>query len=341
MQPTKNRLIRLAGPQIRTPFLILSVMFASGFQRDGFGAGLTAERSEHGVLVRIDGELFAEYRTCSGHQPAVWPIIGPTGRPVTRSYPIGPLLKTEESDHPHHHSLWFTHEDVNGHDFWHEPNPLQPEETRTFIHHLEFSKIESRGSEAVVVARNLWRVGKDNPICEDQRTLIFGANDECRWIDYTTKIIASHGDVTFGDRKDGTFSIRVAGTMKVNANRGGRIVNSEGLTDHAAWGLPADWVDYYGPVEGETTGIALFSHPDNFRHPCRWHVRSYGLFTANPFGDAQFPPIENKQHAKTIPAGESLTLRYRALFHRGDTEQGRVAEAYQKFVVDKSATERR
>ena len=105
MQPTKNRLIRLAGPQIRTPFLILSVMFASGFQRDGFGAGLTAERSEHGVLVRIDGELFAEYRTCSGHQPAVWPIIGPTGHPVTRSYPIGPLLKTEESDHPHHHSL--------------------------------------------------------------------------------------------------------------------------------------------------------------------------------------------------------------------------------------------
>ena len=51
---------------------------------------MTAERSERGVVVKIDGQLFAEYLTKAGTSPAIWPIIGPTGKPMTRSYPVGP-----------------------------------------------------------------------------------------------------------------------------------------------------------------------------------------------------------------------------------------------------------
>ena len=54
-------------------------------------AEVTVERSEKGAVVKIDGKPFAEYLTRSGHQPAVWPIIGPTGKAMTRSYPAGPL----------------------------------------------------------------------------------------------------------------------------------------------------------------------------------------------------------------------------------------------------------
>ncbi len=36
----------------------------------------------------------------------------------------------------------------------------------------------------------------------------------------------------------------------------------------------------------------------------------------------------------TIPAGKSLTLRYRIFLHEGDERQGKVAERYQRFVGD-------
>ncbi len=312
--------------------LLTTILLVSAYTNCLAALDVTVERSEQGAVVRIDGELFAEYRTHPIHQPAIWPIIGPSGKPMTRSYPVGPLLETELEDHPHHHSLWVTHQDVNGHDFWAPRDEEKPKNERKIIKHLEFSKIAIEDNEAVIVTRNRWLAGVDHPMCEDERTWVFGADEESRWIDCTIKIIASHGEVTFGDIKDGFFSLRVAGTMKVDAELGGQVVNSRGQTGKGAWAMPAEWVDYYGPVEGETVGAAIFSHPANFQHPCRWHVRSYGLFTANPFGEKEFPPCEIVQDGRTIAAGESLTLRYRALFHLGDTEQGKVSEAYEKYV---------
>jgi len=315
---------------------LAAVLLACGLSlvsRHAKAVEVTVERSEQGAVVRVDGEPFAEYRTHPIHQPAIWPIIGPTGKPMTRSYPLGPLQENELDDHPHHHSLWIAHQDVNGHDFWAPRDHEKPERERKIIKHLEFTKIASENNEAVIVARNRWIAGTEGPMCEDERTWIFGADEDSRWIDCTIKLIASHGDVTFGDIKDGFFSMRLAGTMKTDAKLGGKIFNSRGQTNKSAWAMPAEWVDYYGPVDGETVGAAIFSHPSNFQHPCRWHVRSYGLFTANPFGEKEFPPSEIIQDGVTISAGESLTLRYRVLFHKGDTEQGKVAEAYEKYVA--------
>ena len=116
----------------------------------GLAVEVTAVRSRLGAMVEVDGQLFAEYRARSGHQPAIWPIIGPTGQPVTRSFPIGPLLETERDDHPHHHSLWFAHEDVNGHNFWIEPNEGQTPESANLIKHVDFVRVDSQGDQAVL-----------------------------------------------------------------------------------------------------------------------------------------------------------------------------------------------
>src|SRR5205814_3733 len=96
--------------------------------------------------------------------------------------------------------------------------------------------------------------------------------------------IASEGPVKFGDAKDAGFNYRVPASMAVDAKQGGQIITSEGIADAAAWGKRAKWVDYHGPVEGETLGVAMLNHPSSFRYPTPWHVRTYGLFTANPFG---------------------------------------------------------
>jgi hypothetical protein len=294
-------------------------------------AEVTVERSEKGAVVKIDGQPFAEYLTRSGHQPAVWPIIGPTGQPMTRSYPAGPTLAGEMTDHPHHHSLWFTHGDVNGKDFWRSNEESRQDNQ---IVHREFVTTES-GETGKIVTRNDW-IADDKKVCEDERTLVFGADQYGRYIDFLVTIVASEGDVTFGETKEGAFGVRMSAPLTVDSHEGAHIVNSRGQVDDKAWGMFAEWVDDYGPVDGEVVGLAMFSDPKNFRHPTRWHARTYGLLAANPFGDGEFAPDDSqpKQGAKTIAQGEKLPLHYRIYLHSGDPKQANIAAAFRAFAAN-------
>ncbi|QDS98523.1 DUF6807 domain-containing protein [Adhaeretor mobilis] len=284
------------------------------------------ELTENGAVIRIDGKPFTEYLKNSGHQPVIWPIIGPTGKAVTRSYPLGPLLDHEVDDHPHHRSLWFTHGDVNNIDFWIEPEANGPIERKGYIVHQEFKELSEQGPDLRIVTRNDW-ISDEEKILEDERTIVFGADaDGSRWIDFTVLLKATVGDVILGDTKEGSFAVRVAGAMKVNEKLGGQLLNSAGQTDKAAWGQPATWVDNTGPLgEKDTTpvGITIFSHPQNFRHPSLWHARDYGLVAGNPFGQKHFPPGDLKQGAATMKQGDTLKLRYKVWIHAGrlDREQ--------------------
>ena len=90
-------------------------------------------------MVKIDGQVFAEYVTDSSSKPVLWPLIGPTGKPVTRAWP---MAKTGPGgwrrDHPHHRSLWFAFGDINGIEFW--PGKGNPK-VRNRIKHLGFTRI--------------------------------------------------------------------------------------------------------------------------------------------------------------------------------------------------------
>jgi hypothetical protein len=288
-------------------------------------AEITAERSQRGVVVRIDGRPFTEYITDFRGTPILWPVIGPTGRPMTRAFPMG-KGPNERQDHPHQRSMWFTHGDVDGTSFW--------DLGKGTIKQRELVKISS-GKEAVIVTRNDWLVPGGKKVCEDQRTLTFGTDGDARWIDFDVTIKATNGPVKFGDTKEGTMGVRVAGTMKVDAKTGGRIVDSEGRIDGAAWGKRAAWVDYHGPVDGETVGIAILNHPSSFRFPTYWHVRTYGLFAANPFGLHEFESGKDVDGSYTLPAGEQMTFRYRVLLHRGDEKSGRVAEFFAAYAKER------
>ncbi len=288
-------------------------------------AQVTAEKSDKGVIVRINGKDFTEYLTKSGAKPILWPIVGPTGKPMTRAYPMGEA-PNEKKDHVHQRSLWFTHGSVNGVSFWDE---MAKHGTTV---HRKFVKIES-GPEAVIVAENDWLGPDGKKICEDVRTLTFGLSGTTRWIDFDITLTASNGPVKFGDTKEGTMGVRIAETMKVDAKKGGKIVNSEGLTDGAAWGKRAAWVDYHGPVDGQTVGIAILNHPESFRFPTYWHVRTYGLFAANPFGVKDF--TGKGDGSFTLGEGKSMRLRYRFLFHKGDEKEGKIAEAFAEYAKTK------
>lgn len=289
---------------------------------------LTVDKSDTGVAVKVDGQPFATYVFKSGAKPIVWPILGPTGNEMTRAWPMKDGVEGEKKDHIHHRSFWFTHGNVNGVDFWAETAKVQGQ-----ILHKELIKAEG-GAVAIISTRNEW-VGPDGKvICQDEPTLKFGASSDARWIDFATKVTAIADEVTWGDTKEGAFGVRVAETMKVEANKGGKIVTSEGLADKAAWGKPAKWVDYQGPVGTETLGIAIFDHPSSFRHPTTWHVRTYGLFAPNPFGLHDFPDGAGKDGSHKMKKGETFALKYRVYLHKGDEKVGKVAEEYAKFAAE-------
>jgi len=292
-------------------------------------AEVTLEKTEGGVKVLVDGKPFTTYLEKSGTKPILWPIIGPTGKEMTRSYPMTDAKEGEKSDHIHHRSFWLTHGDVDGISFWEENGKLEHGK----IEHASYEKMEA-GNPAVLVTRNVWKDDSGKLHCEGTRTYRFGADEKTRWIDLDAVIAPSGDEVTFGDTKEGTFGVRVPGTMKVDAKQGGQIVNSEGEKDGATWGKRAAWVDYHGPVDGETLGIAILNHPGSFRYPTYWHVRTYGLFAANPFGVKDFTGGKEPSGDQTFKKGETLRLRHRVIFHTGDEKEGKVAEAFEAFAKE-------
>ena len=303
--------------------------------------------SENGMKVTIDGKLFTEYHTDAGGRPVLWPVVGPTGAAMTRSYPVGATLPGEATDHPHQRSLWFGHESVDGVDFWHDPalEGAAKQSNRGRQVHRKFKSVENSAARARIETIVDWESPTGEVLATDVRTYHFAATKNHRWIDFTIAIQGKGKPVVLGDIKDGSFACRVPATMKVDANLGGHIVNSEGQRDKACWGQPAQWVDYHGPVyqgpvtnsagQQETVGIAILSHPSNFRPLPRWHVRNYGLFAVNPFGEKQFPPLDGKkQGAVKIAAGDTLTLRYRVILHKGDESSGGIAEQFKRYAAE-------
>lgn len=310
-------------------FLLLLVFVGSATADE---PKLTVSQDGDGATVYIDGEVFTRYLTRSGTRPVLWPLRGPTGAAVTRSYPVGGRGPGEEVDHVHHRSAWFGYEGVNGCDFWHEPEPgVKRHYPIGTVAHREFVRLDSNDKTAVIGTRNDWLNPSGQAVAHDERTLEFGASADARWIDFRIRLWSADGPLVIGDTKEGLFAIRMASTMRVDAKQGGKIVNSRGQVDDAVWGQPAEWVDYHGPAEGEVVGVAIFSDPKSEYGVPLWHVRPYGLHAANPFGKSPYTGNDADKGGLTVPAGESVTLRYRIYLHRGNEREGKVADAFKAF----------
>jgi len=301
---------------------------------DGADDAATINIRDLGKSLRIeaDGALLAEYRYSDVPRPFFYPVIGPTGQNMTRHWPMSDKGKGEHQDHVHHKGLWFTHGAVNGVDFWAEGKNSGK------IVHEKFERIESGAKVGVFECANKWVASDGRVICTDRRIHRFAKEGQRILIDYDVTLIASEGKLTLGDTKEGSMAIRVPATMRVAGLLAkGHILNSEGVRDAQAWGKRAKWVDYYGPVEGKTVGIAIFDHPRNPRHPTWWHVRTYGLFGANPFGIHDFEKKKKGTGDMAVPAGESVTFRWRVYLHPGDAKAGDVAGEYKRFAASDQA----
>lgn len=321
---------------------------------------LTLEKTHSGGFeVKADGKPFASYVVNEANKPYLWPVYGPTGKAMTRAYPMQ-QVEGEQHDHPHHRGMTYGHESVGfpgwretagkaagGGETWAEgktfaeavskPNASAVALKRSAelgrIAHVEYAEFEIKNNKAVIREVCEHQDSSAKRFLVEERRLSFHATDTTRVIDFDQDFIAADGDVRFDDRKDAGLSIRVPTSMAVDSNLGGRIVTSEGLTDKEAWATAAKWCDYSGPVEGETLGVAMFNHPSSLRYPTRWHVRTYGLFTANPFAQNQFNK-ELPDGGIDLKKGDRLKLRHRFVFHAGDEKAAKIQEAFEVYAKE-------
>lgn len=288
-------------------------------------SGFQHLQTERGIEIRVGDKPFTTYVTQGAPKPYLYPVYGPTGKMMTRRFPME-IVQGETVDHPHHRSIWFTHGDVNGVDFWAEGAG------KGRVFHREVERVESGLVLTRLMVRNEWLAPSNRRLLEERTEMVFYATPDARWIDFQVTLSAPDEEVKLGDTKEGTFGVRVACPMEVTRQQGGQILNSAGQRDKEAWGKRAEWCDYSGVLEGETLGIAIFDHFQNFRHPTYWHVRDYGLFAVNPFGIHDFVPGTPKGTGNyTIPKGGALTLRYRLYLHKGRPEQAKVAQQCEAY----------
>jgi hypothetical protein len=322
-------------------FLTFAALLAPARAADAAKVTKLADR----VRVELGGTLFTEYVFQGAPRPYFYPVLAADGTELMRHYPMKQDVAGEVRDHPHHRSLWFTHGDVNGFDFWAEINGAK--QGRILTESVEAS---TQGGAAVIRSRSKW-VNKDDVVqVTDETTVRMRANADGRLLDYEVTLKApADKPVVFGDTKEGSMAIRVPLWMtpphsysgenkkRVQHEGKGTIVNAEGIKNDATWGKRSTWVDYHGPKDGKVYGVAMFDHPKNPRHPTWWHVRAYALFAANPFGQHDFENLKGKPTAGnlTIPAGGSVTFRWRMFFHAGDEKAAKVAERYADYAAGK------
>ncbi|MEM3569438.1 MAG: PmoA family protein [Thermoproteota archaeon] len=235
-------------------------------------------------------------------KPYLYPIFSTNGVKVTEDGP---------GDHVHHRSLWVAHGDVNGYDFWAEFENSGKIEARDV-------KVNGCGKVFFELnGQNVWVTKSGSIELYEKRTVRVWRLKRDVLLDLRIVLFNLEKDTKLGDTKEGgMLSIRVNEKIKVES--GGKIENSfGGINEAETWGKRAAWCDYSGVVDRKKVGITAFDHIDNFRYPTHWHVRDYGLMTANMLGISVFTNSPKNRGDYILLKGEELKFKYRVLVHEG------------------------
>lgn len=264
------------------------------------------------VIVCYDGEPVTRYYYSSDMpKPYMYPLYGPGRKSV---------IQNEPADHIHHHGIWWGHDEVNGHQVYHE---FQGEGRQR--HH---SFLLLRGGPVVGQMTELvdWLSETGELLMQDTRTIRFyNLPPEMRYIDFCTVLHASRGPVQFGPTKEGGFPfVRV--NEQMCADLSGTLTASGGRNgEQEIFGETADWVDCSGVIGKDRTeaGLAMMIGRDSQDYPNRWFVRDYGPMTASNF---------HFQGGYLLEAGGTYTFRQRILVHAGDSKQADIEGRCQEYA---------
>lgn len=291
--------------------------------------------ADHKIDVRVDGKLFTTYHYEPDQpKPYLYPVILGDGLRLTRAYPMENVETEGEKvrDHVHHTSWWVAYGEVNDSNFWMAEGNFGQQKPR------EILEVVSGPVFGKFRAVNDWnRPDGQREIQEEREHIFYSEGSLDRLSDMRVTFTAVDHEVVFHDTKEGGICALRMNPLIDEQHGNGRMANSEGkVTEAECWGKPARWCDYSGNLNGQNVGIAVMDHPSNLRHPSHWHIRAYGLYTANVFGLKAFGEQESGNY--TLPKGQDLTFHYRVLMHLGNTEEAGISNQYNAYATPPSVT---
>lgn len=261
---------------------------------------------------QLDGnEIFAYNHKNIKSRPYIFPVIGPSGRLITRiGHPHDPR------GHCHHYSIWLGHQNVNGVNFWEEShqsgkqvpqNILELEDSDEFCSMT--ASVNWQGRNGTVLLSETKKISL-HPIENGQYLIELGLN------------FKAVSKLRLGKTPFGFLGVRVAKTMGVH-DGGGRITNSEGqINEDEVFRKTARWCDYSGPASPEEwNGISVIDSPLNLNHPPKWHVRNDGWMCPSLFLDEGIDLTQD----------EELKLKYRLLIHKDEVDPSMIEEQYKEL----------
>ena len=278
------------------------------------------------IWVRIDNRVFTCYRANVDQKYAYfYPLAGPaTGLPMTD--------ETCEP-YPHHRSVFFGCDRVNGANYWQEGNDRGQIVSRgPKLGPLKEQKDSNTTGEVVITDVCDWRVPGQSPVIEDQRRYTITApSRDLRLLDADITVTAKV-DIHISRTNHSLFGIRAA--RELAPIGGGLLINSNGqIGEKATLGLPAKWCGYQGQRLGIVESIVVMDHPGNPWAPdCPWFTRDYGNISPTPF-----LWIDEKK-GWDLPVGKSIRLRYRVVVAKGGIEKAAMNRLWDAFGAAKSAT---
>jgi hypothetical protein len=304
--------------------------------------GVTIKPAKDHIDFLIGKDLVTRYHVGPDvAKPYFWPLNGAAGIPLTRGWPMVKAETGETTDHVHQKSAWFCHGDVipegveikdkikgvKGVDFWSEAPG------HGIIACIDIGEAKTAKNHAWITTKNEWTTADKVGILDETRTIHLYDLDGPRLLVLEIDLHASACPITFGDTKEGSLGVRVRDAL-TEAKGKGTLENAEGKkSEKECWGRQSKWCDYSGTIDGKPFGLTILDDPAN-PYPACWHSRGYGLHAANPFGRAGsgFPALADKTELVKLAKGDHLKLRYGILLHTGDAKDGKVEEAFEKFV---------
>lgn len=280
--------------------------------------------------VSIDGEQAFVYQHGEVDLPHFHPLNSPFGKN---------MLVQRTNPYPHHRALWFADtvqlkgkRRVSFYNAYYTGEGQNKQHQAPFNDHIRqvSLRVDKQAEDAANVQRYterlVWEMDGDTPVLDELREVrIVALGDGEYFLDMEFTVAANYDDVDIvsDDVHYAWPYLRMNKTFSVEGGNGAITNSAGGVNQAGTHNQQATWVDYSAKVDGETSGLAVFSSADN-KHPHRWLTRDYGTF-----GPRRINELSGKKF--TLAKGESLSTRVGILVHRGDVQDGKVAERYKAY----------
>lgn len=265
------------------------------------------------INITIDNLFFTSYIFSEDEKyPFFYPVNGPSGAGVT---------SMRNGTYPHHSSLFFGSDKVNGGNYWQEGLD------RGKIVSLREDIVENDGPRVIIENECVWkRPGAMSPVKDLRKITITAPSKELFQIDFELSMEMLL-DVTIEKTNHSLFSGRMDPALAVV--NGGTMINAEGgLGEKGTFGKASAWIDCFGKRGDKIEGMAIMQHPSNKWYPSPWFTRDYGFFSPTPM----FWPADDK--ATVLKKGEVVKLKYRVLVHAGSNVTAKIADEFKKYASE-------